>query len=1541
MKKSNFETLYDLSPLQQGLLFQTLYSPHAGVYFEQFSCCLQGRLEVRCLEQAWQEVLHRHPVLRTSFYWKDIEKPVQIVHRHLSLPFFYHDWRLLSSSEQELHLLDMLRKQRQQGFALDKPPIMHLNLIRLDETLYQFIWSYHHILLDGWSVSLLLAEIFQRYAALKAGKTLHVPPGAGYSSYISWLRKQDVQEAERFWRRQLKGFCTPTLLDVDEAPSSLPGQEDHYAEKSFHLSADSTAKLQAFLQRHQLTLSAFIRGLWALLLSTYSRQDDVLFGAVVSGRPATLPGVEAMLGLFINSLPVRIKVPPQASLVSWLREIQQQQTEMSQFEYSFLMDIQKWSELPHSTGLFECLLIVQNDLLHTALDALPDDLVLKDVRMIERTSYPLALTATPGPRLHLILTYNTLRFWPTTIARFLECMQTLLESMISRAEQSLKEIEVVGPSTRAFLLSGEQQIAGPQTQSFAELFEAQVALMPEAVAVCAEEGQITYAELNRRANQVAACLLQEGTGPEQLVGLLASRSSAFLAAMLGIFKAGGAYFPLDPALPSERLGELIEDSGVCIILVEAALASRLQHILSHKPAPSGLKVKILDHLVADATSREVENPAPSTQPGKLAYVMYTSGSSGRPKGVLIEEHGMLNHLWAKVHSLHLHPDTRLAQTAAISFDISLWQLLTPLLVGAQVHLLPDSLLLDPLALLQQVQQAGISVLEIVPSLLRALLDTLTLQPVPPLPSLQWLVLTGEALAPVLCEQWQRLYPQVRLLNAYGPTECSDDVTQHPIPSPLPAHLLHMPIGRPLPNTTMYILDQYDQPAPVGVAGELFVGGMGVGRGYLGNAPLTAERFLPDPYSDTPGARFYKTGDLARYLPDGTIEFLGRTDTQVKVNGHRIELREIEAVLEQHPCVQSAVVLAQENNFGRMSLVAYLVPTPPMEPERAEIRRFLQTRLPSYMLPSIFVFLPTLPTTANGKIDRRALPPAIGGQPAGSSFVAPRTSIEEKLASIWSEVLRVERVSVEDNFFALGGDSILSIQIAAHANQAGIRISLKQIFECQTIAALAAVAGQASTLQAEQGIVVGPVPLTPVQQVFFSYELPTPAYWNQALLLQVQRELQPELLSHALACLLRHHDALRLRFRKHEHGWQQSLVPPDGEIPFLCVDLSQQEKAEQELRVKELATQAQASLDLSSGPLLRVLLFRCMPHRPDRLFIVIHHLAVDGVSWRFLLEDLQQAYEQLERGDTVQLPPKTTSFKEWSERLQASAQEKTFQAELPYWQEQAANRCEPLPVDHMTGENKVVSSRTLNVALEAEATTALLQFVPSVYHTQINDVLLSALLMSFHRWTKQPRLRIDLEGHGREPLFDDLDISRTTGWFTCIYPVVLELENAESPGEILKSVKEQLRRIPNHGIGYGVLRHGSDDQAVRESLRAPGGSEVSFNYFGQLDQGRSSPSLFSLVGEPIGPVQSGDGQRPYLLEVGCYVSGERFYSSWEYSEDRYRAGTVQQLAQGFVAALQELINHCLSSDAGGYTVSDFPDADIKQEDLEKILSSFDD
>ena len=1114
-------------------------------------------------------------------------------------------------------------------------------------------------------------------------------------------------------------------------------------------------------------------------------------------------------------------------------------------------------------------------------------------------------------------------------------MSLLIDQAVSNPEMPISALELLGARERQLLLSDFNDTERDLNARFADQdprihkhFEGQVEQNPSWVALVFEDEQLTYEELNARANQLAHHLRRLGVGPEVAVALAIDRSLDLIVALLGILKSGGAYVPLDPGLPHVRLAMMLTDAQVRVLITRGDLAAALRDDVD--------QIVSLDTDRREIESESRENLVDLTSEQSVAYIIFTSGSTGRPKGVAVEHRQLLNYLNAIWEKLGLPVGSSFATVTTVAADLGNTVLFPPLCFGGTLHLISEERATNPDTFADYCRRHSIDCLKIVPSHLAALLSAAI--PADVLPRKR-LVLGGEASSWSLIDRIKELRPDCEILNHYGPTEGTIGAVSNLVDASAPGRPETVPLGQPLANVRVYILDEQMELAPIGAPGELYIGGAGVARGYVGRADATAEKFVPDPFSER-GDRLYRTGDRARFLPDGRLEFLGRLDDQVKIHGYRIEPREIDIALKDHPVIAASHVMVREDVPGERRLVAYCVNRDHQSTEAGELRTFLKDRLPEYMLPAAFVFLKQLPLTANGKLDRQALPaPDRFRHGSDGAPASPRNQIEETLVSLWSTVLGVEQVGIHDNFFELGGDSILSIQIIARANQAGLRVSPRQLFQHQTIAELASVAGTEAQVAADQGLVTGAVPLLPVQARFFSQNQPASHHYNQAQLLEVTDSLAAEVIEQAVKHLLVHHDALRLRFAETPDGWTQSIAT-ESSASFEKIDLATLTAAEQIEAFAQRADDLQSSLNLTAGPLLRVALFE-LGNGLRVLLIVIHHLAVDGVSWSVLLEDLETLCRELH--GKAELPPKTTSYKSWAELLHSHAKSEALRVEANHWLSLSEQTCGRLPVDG-AGDNTAASARTVTVKLDQGETLALLQEVPVAFRTQINEVLLTALAQTLTRWTGSRRVLIDLEGHGREDIFPDVDLSRTVGWFTTIFPIVLDLSQAQEPVEALRLVKEQLRAIPGRGLGYGLLRYACPDQQIRDSLALLPQAEIRFNYLGQLDRARKESSSFispeRVNASPalsIGSLQSGLNSRGYLLNIIGSVTGGVLHLEWTYSDNCHNRLTVEELAANYLEELRILIAHSRKAGAQSLSPADFPSAGLSQDDLNKVLA----
>jgi amino acid adenylation domain-containing protein len=1062
MKPENLESVYRLSPTQEGILFHSLAEPQGDLYFLQIACVLRGELNAPAFRRSWDSVVARHPALRTAFQWEELEKPVQVVSRRVELPWREEDWRGLETSEQERRWGALLRADRERGLDLSTAPLLRLALVRLADGVHRCLWSGHHIVLDGWCLPVMFQEAFSIYASLCQGTEPRLEPVRPYRDYIAWLQRRDLAAAEGFWRGYLAGLSSPTLLGVDRAPAGPPGGSRGHERRESHLGESATAALVALARRRQLTLSTVLQGAWGLLLHSYSGEDDVVFGAVFSGRSAPLPGIESMIGPFINTLPVRVRVPAEASAGAWLQELQESHLRMLEHESTPLVQVQGWSGIPRGLPLFESLLAFENYPIDPAARELDLPLAVETLQAVTGSHYPLGLAVFEGERLALRVDYDPGRFDAVTAGRLLGHLGRLLEQLAADPDRRLAELSPLTEAERHQVLRewrGRGEPAGGEP-GLAERLAIGASPDPSAPAVVWAGGSASFAEIDARAGTLARRLRSLGAGPETVVALCLDRSPELVVAALGILRSGGAYLPLDPEHPAERLDFMVKDAGARLAVTRVGLLERL---------PAGLAAICLDQEENGPAGDGEAAAAPvDACAANLAYVIYTSGSTGRPKGVAVSRGAVaaLGHAFERL--VPAAERRRVSLNAPLSFDPSVPQLLA-VPGGGTLVIVPEEVRRDGAELLRFLREQRVDLFDCTPSQLRLMVE----EGLDRWDSV-WprrLLVAGEAVEAPL---WQRLAGDGarRYDNVYGPTEGTVYATSRPIEegSPQPS------IGRAMGHSRTHVLDAGQEAVPAGVPGELCLGGPGLARGYVGRPAETAERFVPDPFGTTPGGRLYRTGDRVRWRADGEIEFLGRLDRQVKIRGVRVELGEVESALERHPAVRRAAVVLRRDGAAEPRLVAYLAAAEGGDLAAAGLRDFLAGILPAPLIPAVFMALGDLPLTPGGKIDRRALPLPDAGRLGARSRVEPRGEVEQALAGIWSELLGVERVDAGDSFFDLGGHSLLITRVRSRVQAAfGVELPIGELFANPVLSGMAAAIERAK----RAGGAPGRLELTPI------------------------------------------------------------------------------------------------------------------------------------------------------------------------------------------------------------------------------------------------------------------------------------------------------------------------------------------------------------------------------------------------------------------------------------------------------------------------------
>jgi len=1520
---------------QARLWFLFEWDPQSPAYNEAFATHIKGALDSKALEKAFLEMARRHEILRTTYQVLE-DEPVQLVASSIEWHLPLIDLSQLPGEVREAETRRLTHEEAVRPFDLCRELPWRATLIRLGKNEHVVLTTQHHISCDGWSASVRSHELGTLYDAFKAGSVSPLPDlPVQFADFAEWQRLQvqgpRIEELRSYWRLKLAGL-TPLQIPTDRL--RVPAWTGHGRMQCTPLPVDFTNAIHQLGQKEQVTSFVVCLSAFNVLLHRYARQTDLLMGTLVTNREH--PELEKLIGFFVDLLVLRNDLSGNPTFRTLLHRVRQVVLEAHAnkdlpLEYiiadlrikrdtnsepfiQVLFSWEDWQQIaPQRSGFHN---LEFRELGRTLTETAKFDLTLSMQKL--------------DGVIKCFWEYNTDLFDDCTITQLAEHFTTLFGAALAKPDMRISDLPLLTLQEQQCLLRSwnQPQVVRESLPYVFQMFEAQVAVAPQATAVICDGQTLTYHQLSQRAKQLSSYLRSLGVGPDVLVGILLEPGPDVVVCLLGVMMAGGAYLPLDPLAPAERATRILAESQARVLLTQRHLHGLLGDVRARVCC-----LDISDEAFATTPSAEI---ATDVTPANLAYVIYTSGSTGMPKGVMIPHSALSHYTLSACAKFQLTPADRVLQFASISFDTAAEEIYPTLASGGTLVLRTEQMLGSTRTFLRSCGEQCITVLDLPTAywheLTREMSDPTVLLP----RAVRLVIIGGERAIPEYWVLWQTYVGgRVRLLNTYGPTESTIVALASELSEREAEKAREVPIGRPITNVQAYVLDEHLQLVPVGVPGELYVGGVGLARGYLNRPDLTAERFVPDRFNGEPGARLYRTGDLARYLPDGNIEFLGRIDRQVKIRGFRVELGEVEAMLSQHPAVKQVAVVAREDVPGTRRLLAYVVPVQDQGPTSGELRHFLKQKLPEYMVPSAYVVLEVLPLTSSSKVDYRALLISAGTRPTlKQAFVSPRTSAEEVLARIWAEVLKLERVSIHDNFFELGGDSILSLQIVSRANKAGLELAVKQLFQHQTIADLAAAVETVPAVAAEQGVVTGPVPLTPIQWRFLEQELPEPQHFSWAMLLEVRQPVAPAILERALQHLLIHHDSLRLCFARHATGWQQVNGGLDTPAYFRRLDLSALSAAEQEQAIATAAADLQSGLNLEHGSLVRAAWFERGSNQPDYLLLVIHHLAVDRVSWRILLEDLETACEQLNRGQAVALPAKTTAFQSWAQRLTEHLRSGALQSEAAYSLDVRWTHASALPLDHPGGLNTVGSARTVRTGLNVEETAILLTEVPQVYQTQINDVLLTAVLLTFNQWTGARTVLIDLEGHGRETLFDGVDLSRTVGWFTSIFPVLLELADIEQPGQDLKAVKEELRKIPIGGLGYGLFRYLSQD-GIAQQLRTFPQAEVSFNYLGQIHQVGPETGMFVLAQEQYGPTHNLQEYRRYKLNINGSVIAGQLEVEWTYSEHLHRSATVEHLARTFLDALRSLISHCQSPNAGGHTPSDFPLARLDANKLKVI------
>ncbi|MBN2862737.1 MAG: amino acid adenylation domain-containing protein [Bacteroidales bacterium] len=1454
------------------------------------------------------KLIERHEAFRTGFELIN-DEPVQKIYDSIEPDVVVEE---LNEDEIEKAVEEFVRP-----FDLSKPPLLRVKLASISNKQHLLMFDVHHIISDGTSMEIVSEE----FANLYNGNELP-DLRIHYKDFALWQNKISKTEywkkQEKFWLSRFEGELPILNLAGDYTRPKIQSFEG--AVVQITADEDLTRGIERLARESKSTVYMILLAVYNVLLAKYSGQEDIIVGTPTAGRPHA--DLEGVIGMFVNTLAMRNYPEGHKRFSEFLNEVKENSIgafENQDYQFEDLVESLEVRRDTSRSPLFDTMFALQNI---PVQEKSIEGMEMRPYTREERTAkFDLFVEAFQiGQEIRMNFEYCTKIFKKETIERMGVHFLNLLKVLTELPNTVIGEVEYLSAAEKSILLEewNHTKMEYPREKMIHELFEEAAERYPGNIALIFEEGQYSYRELNEKADQLAAYLYENGVKPGNVVGILTERSPVMIIGILGILKAGAAYLPLDIDYPDERIEYILKDSSAVALLTQTSFMERISFV-------NKLDIDLMDiyqRIVPKVMKIRIE-------PGSLAYIIYTSGSTGKPKGVMIRHSSVVNIITA-LHSYYplKEEDTYLLKTT-YTFDVSVAELFGWFMEGGRLAILPPMEEKNPRGIIRAIRDYRVTHINFVPSMLKMLMDTLEDEEIESMNRLKYVFTAGEALSVNLWERFVKKINQPVFENIYGPTEMTIYASKFTLKSP--EGMVLTPIGKPVANTRAYVLDRGFRLSAIGVPGELCVSGDGIAVGYLNKPELTNEKFVPNPFE--PGEKMYRTGDLVRWLPDGNIEYMGRIDYQVKVRGFRIELGEIESRLSGHPDIREAVVIARDDNDGNKYLCAYLIGE--RELTITQLREYLGKYLPDYMIPSYFIPIDQMPKTPSGKIDRKALPEPDYMIRTGVEYEAPRNEQEEILKEVWQGVLGMENISIHDNFFALGGDSIKALQISARLQKHGLKMEVRDLFLHTTIGDLSPYLTPLTKI-AFQGVVEGPVNITPIQHWFLDKNLVAPHHFNQSLFLFRQEGFEDEVVRKVFDYICSHHDALRLVLRKEEEGWKlYNRGIQEGLYDLRIVDLIHEtEPAE---RIAGIAEEIQSGINLQEGPLIKLGLFKT--GQGDHLLITIHHFAIDGVSWRILIEDIQSIYEQINDNLEVTLPLKTDSFQSWAEGLIQYSFTSAMKKEVSYWKSLESAGMTNLP--ELSGEDIPAKERyrDVSVNLSSENTDLLLKKAGQAYNTEINDLLLTGLVTAYSEWVGDKKLLINLEGHGREEIIPELDISRTVGWFTSEFPVLLDLSEGGDLSHQIKSIKESLRKIPNKGIGYGILKFLAPPE-IKEGLLLNLKPEISFNYLGQFDQDLDTRIID--VSDMDGGHEISDlNERFFTIDINCMISDGKLCIMMTYDKSRVSEKSMNSLVELYRVNLDRIIVHCVNKENREFTPHDFGDDNLSLDELSDIEEMFSD
>ncbi|PFB27750.1 non-ribosomal peptide synthetase [Bacillus cereus] len=1457
---------------------------------------INGKIDIKCLEKTINTLIKRNDALRLRF--KEIEgEPLQYIEKFNYETIDFLDFSNYEEPKEQHE--KWMKSIFGRNFDLDNK-LYYFAIYRMSEKEYGYLIKIHHSICDGWGMTLVVNQISEIYSGLINNDKISLNECHSYLEYIT--EEQEYLNSNRFLKN--KNFWNDRMKDMPEeflynSSDSLDGKRVR-----FHINSDLSKEIQKFIKDKKCSLNTFFIAMLLMYIkkNKSESESDIVIGTPVFNRNSK--NQKNTVGMFTSTLPFRFKIESEMNIGDLIKGVNRELKHCflnQKYPYDLLV-----KDLELSKGGYDSLFKMSVNYYNSKFI---NDINGMGVEIEEyycgNQSYSLQLIVKEleDENIELNFDYKTIEYADEEINIMYKCMLNMIKKILKHEHLEINEIELVSEEEKKLMLYkfNNTNTDYPRNKTIQELFEEQVEKSPENIAVICNNEKLTYKELNEKSNSLARVLQKKGITENDIIGIMVNRSLEMIIGILGILKAGGAYLPIDPEYPNDRISYMLDDSKASILLVE----NELEKDITYNGKVMSLKNQSLYR-------EEKSNLQICFQPEQLAYVIYTSGTTGVPKGVMVKQKGVVNYInWAKKSYVNGNSDFPLY--SSIAFDLTVTSLYTPLITGNKIIVYEGE---DKSLLMQKIiMENKVDIIKLTPTHLKIFENSDLSNS-----KIKKLIVGGEELKVEQAKKIYRLFNnEIDIYNEYGPTEATVGCMIYKYNAKKDKGI-SVPIGVPAQNTKLYVLGKNMELLPIGLAGELYVGGDGVGRGYLNKEELTDEKFVPNPY--IPDERIYRTGDLARWLPDGNMEYLGRIDHQVKIRGFRIELGEIESQLLRNREIKDVVVIDKEDGCGNKYLCAYVVSE--KEVKELNLRAYLKGILPEYMIPSYFINLKRIPLTLNGKLDRGELPEPNLVE-VFNEYKPPRNEIEEALAKAWIDILGVNKVGINDNFYEIGGDSIKAIQISSKLKNLGLDIRVKDILTYESIGEIAATAQLVkSNRDIDNGIMEGTINNTPIIEWFFNKKFFKENVYNQYIQLEFKSSMDINHIKKSIKEIIRHHDSLRINYDISNGGLFYNNSHLEEEA-VECIELAGYSYRDQLNIINKTKNEIKNGFNLENSILFKLVIFNLGEGKQSLLFMA-HHLIVDGISWRIILEDFLTALKQLNNKKEIKLPMKTHSYKAWGEALKEYSN-KGFDEEKAYWHSISGKEFK-YPIDFNKGEASIATTNVLSGELDEGRLNNLIQRVKEIYNLELNETLTIALVIAIKDLTNKNDIIIELERHGRETIDEYIDVSRTVGWFTSMYPAYFFLDS-ENIDNSVKSIKEQLRNIPNKGFNYSILKY------LNEGLPDDGDNSIRFNYLGDFDSVLDEETL-SLSSVKLGLENNKENLLTALIDVDVMVVNKKLKINFTYSRNKFEDATIQNFIDKYVGILEMILNKCVKMDSKEFTPSDFDVIGISQEELDSLF-----